>query len=192
MRRAAGFLGVFAIFAVSSVASADERRGGNPADDLVLEAEAGYGVGMLSAVRGHNPQVVNGFALHGAIGWAFPTSATHSVAVGGFFEGVFDGDRTTTQGTAFSTRLGAVISSIGETTHVRLGVGYARTVDLGDTFGGLGASFALGWHVPLTRAQSGWRSLLTFDINPSFDTLGANGDTLYRFQMALLVGGTLY
>lgn len=167
-----------------------EVRG--PADDLVVEASAGYGVGALSAVGDRSPKVLHGPTFHLGAGWAWTIKANQSLGLLVFADGMFDGDRTTGRGTKLGARYGASAFVAGEKAHVRLGAGYARTTADGQQHDGIGVAFAAGWQFPILPGAKSWkRPYGTFEIVPSWDFLGAGSQTLHRWTFAMQLGFAL-
>jgi len=171
-----------------------------PAENLVIEAAAGYGIGTLTTIPNHDPQVVHGPLFHVAVGYAWTIRASNSVGVQIFADGMLDSDRTTGSGAKVAGRYGAAAFMIGEKAHVRLGFGYTTTtaankVGVSEDFTGLGICFGLGYHFMVGK-QSGWkRAAISWDVVPAWDFLGSQSGssaTLHRLSFGMALGVAIY
>lgn len=164
-----------------------------PAEDLVVEAGFGYGVGALTAIDGHDPKIANGPDVHFGAGWAWTIKSNQSVGIELFFDGQFDGDKSTGDGTRLARRIGASAFVIGERAHVRLGGSFSKSYFDKGEYDGLGVTFAAGWHFAIIKGLETWkRPFLTVDFVPSWDFLGAGTQTLHRPSFAILLGVAAY
>lgn len=174
---------------------AKKERG--PAENLVIEAGAGYGVGTLTTITNHSPQVVHGPTFHVGAGYAWTLRANQSIGVELFAQGMVDADRTTGNGAQIAGRYGASAFLVGERAHLRLGAGYATTTasdkaGKAESFSGLGISFAAGWHFAVGK-QTGWkRAGVTFEVIPAWDFLSAGSETMHRLSFSMLLGVAIY
>jgi hypothetical protein len=168
-----------------------------PAENLVIEAVGGYGVGTLTTIPNHDPQVVHGPLYHLALGYAWTIRASNSIGVQLFADGMLDSDRTTGAGAKIAGRYGAAAFMVGQKAHVRLGFGYT-TLSAADKQGvssdytGLGICFGLGYHFMFGK-QTGWkRPALTWEVVPAWDFLNAGSGTLHRLSFGMALGVAIY
>lgn len=214
MAALARLVATVALVAVPEVSAADEasapaevkpvaapppaERG--PAEDLVLEGSIGYGAGPFTTIAGRKPLVAHGPMFHLGLGWAWSIRSNQSLGLEVTADGMFDGERTTTDveagrsGTgAVGGRYGAAAFVIGEKAHVRVGSGWASSTYQDAKYQGLSVNFAAGWHVPIIPSAKSWkRPAVTFDIASSWDFLGAGDETLHRWTIGLLIGMAIY
>jgi hypothetical protein len=198
MLRAA--LGATLSFVVTSAASgvvrADEpspKKERGPAEDLIAEAGFGYGVSALTAIKDHDPKVSPAPAVHFGLGWAWSIRSNQSIGLAAFFDGAFDGDKVTDDGTKLSRRFGAAAFVIGERAHLRLGGTFSKTFFDKGEYDGLGVAFAAGWHFAIVKGLETWkRPYFTVDFVPSWDFLGAGSETLHRPSFSVLLGVAAY
>lgn len=172
-----------------------------PAEDLIIEASIGYGAGPFTTIAQHKPRVAHGPVFHLALGWAWSIRPNQSLGLALTADGMFDGERTTTNvdqgmaGTgAIGGRYGAAAFVVGERAHVRVGGGFASsTYQSAPPYQGLSVNFAAGWHVQMMPGAKSWkRPMVTFDFATSWDFLGAGDETLHRWNVGLLLGAALY
>jgi hypothetical protein len=164
-----------------------------PAEDLVLSTGLGYGVGASSAIAAQNPKVLHGLALRVGAGFAWAVRRAQSVGLELSVDAIVDRERTTGGDTALGGRYGVGAFVIGEKAHVRATVGLARSTFDGVARSGIGIGFAAGWHVPIVAGARWWkRPVVTADLAPSWDFLGAGSETLHRWSFAILVGVAAY
>ncbi len=165
-----------------------EPRVRGPADNLVVEASIGYGAGVFGAIEGHDPKVAHGPMFHAGLGYAWTLRRNQSLGVAATIDGMVDGDGSTGAGAALSARYGGSAFMYGEKAHLRLGFGYAKAKLDGADFSGIGVGFAVGYHGAMGDRDAWKRAAITFDVVPSWDFLGAGGQTLHRWTFGLLFG----
>jgi hypothetical protein len=178
-----------------------EARVRGPAEDLVVEGSFGYGVGPFTTIAAHKPRVVHGPIFHLAIGWAWTIRSNQSLGLSVTADGMFDGEKTTTNteaglsgNGAIGGRYGASAWVIGEKAHVKVGGGWASSTYQGANYQGLSLNFTAGWHAMMLPAatQSWKRPAVTFDFATGWDFLGAGDETLHRWTVGLLLGFAMY
>lgn len=174
-------------------AATEPEKPRGPAQDLVLEAAFGYGGGPFTAIKGHDPKVAHGPAMHFAAGWAWTIKPNQSLGLELAFDGNFDTGSVTGGTRRVAPRYMAFAFVMGEFAHVRVGAGWASSRFDKEDHSGLSVGFAAGWNVPiLPKAKSWKRPYVTFDIAPSWDFLGAGNETLNRWTVSALVGVGIY
>jgi hypothetical protein len=177
--------------AAAPAAEPEKPRG--PAQDLVLEAAFGYGGGPFTAIKGHDPKVAHGPAMHFAAGWAWTIKPNQSLGLELAFDGNFDSGNITGGTRRVASRYMAFAFVMGEFAHVRVGAGWASARFDKEDHSGLSVGFAAGWNVPILPKSKSWkRPYVTFDIAPSWDFLGAGSETLNRWTVSALVGVGVY
>ncbi len=181
----------------------EEKPVRGPAENLVIEAVGGYGIGTLTTIPNHDPTVVHGPLYHVGVGYAWTIRASNSLGVEIFADGMVDSDRTTAAGAKVAGRYGLAAFMIGEKAHVRLGFGYTTTtagtstkngaIPRSEEFTGLGLSFGLGYHFMVGK-QSGWkRAAVCWEVVPSWDFLsGDASSTMHRLAFGMALGVGIY
>jgi len=197
--RRAGVLSAVLLF--SSGASADEpakkqeEKVRGPAEDLVIEAGAGYAGGLFTAIKGHDPHVAHGAAFHLGAGWAWTVKRTQSLGAELFVDGAFDSEAIVGANSTgkVAPRFGVAAALWGDIAHLRLGGAWSTSHYEGGEYSGPSVVFAAGWHVALMPSLKTWkRPVFTFEFVPSFDFLKANDETLNRWTLAALAGFAAY
>ncbi len=174
-----------------SVEPAEKPRG--PAQDLVLEAAFGYSVGVFTAIKGHDPEVAHGPAMHFAAGWAFTVKPNQSLGAEFAFDGDFDSGKITGGTSKIAPRYMGFAFVTGEYAHVRVGGGYSTSHFENGEYSGPSIGFGAGFNIPVIPTAKSWkRPYVTIDIAPTWDFLKAPGETLNRWTVPLLVGVAIY
>lgn len=186
-------ISTFVHAAHAKVASEEKVRG--PAEDLVIEAGAGYSGGLFTAITGHDPHVAHGAAFHVAAGWAWSVTRTQSLGAELFADGAFDSENIVGGNSTgkIAPRFGVAAALWGDVAHLRLGGAWATSRYEGGEYSGPSLVFAAGWHVALMPSLETWkRPMFTFEFVPSFDFLKAGDETLNRWTIAALLGFAAY
>lgn len=195
VRRAGFVTGIALVFATTAPAGASEQKVRGPADQLVVEAGAGYSGGLFTTIKGHDPRVAHGAAFHLGLGWAWSLKSTQSVGAQLFADGDFDsagivGPNSTGK---LAPRFGVAGALWGDVAHLRLGAAWATSHYEGGTYSGPSVVFAAGWHVSLMPSLKTWkRPMFTFEFVPSFDFLKVGNETLNRWTLAGMAGFAAY
>lgn len=181
--------------AAHAAASESEEKARGPAQDLVVEAGAGYSGGLFTAIAGHDPHVAHGAAFHVGAGWAWSVKSTQSLGGELFVDGAFDSENIVGANSTgkVAPRFGVAAALWGDVAHLRLGGAWATSRYEGGQYSGPSLVFAAGWHVALMPSLKTWkRPMFTFEFVPSFDFLRAGDETLNRWTLAALLGFAAY